>query len=172
MRTLADVTRWIGIACAMVAGLAMGVAMMWSGMRADAANHPTELASYAIVSRYEGEAKRFDFVRDGQVAYTLSGSLDTLCDEPALTLLDIDRDGDTDLLFRSCNHFGYLTHRGGTFEFIDLDRADPSHPDAPGLHTLWAWQVRHGGWPLLLGGAVFIFAVLAAGMSRVIASAD
>ena len=169
MRTLADVTRWFGIACAMVVGLAVGVAMMWSGMRADAANHPTELASYSIVSRYEGEAKRYDFVRDGEVAYSLFGSLDTLCDEPTLTLLDVDRDGETDLLFRSCNRFGYLTHHGGSFDFVELNRKTS---DAPGLHTLWAWQVRHGGWPLLLGGAVFIFAVLAAGMGRVIASAD
>jgi hypothetical protein len=152
-------SRWLPfIGAAIVA--ATGIAALVLGMRAREANEPTRFGPYSIESRVEGEAKYFDLIRDGKVARTLAGSLDTLCDPPTIAELDVDDDGKPDLYFRNCRGHGFLSQHGDELAYTDLAGPEPTN--------WWALQVFSGGVKLVLVG---IGACIAALISFAIAGA-
>jgi hypothetical protein len=136
-------SRWLPFIVAAILA-AVGIAALVLGMRAREANEPTRFGSYSIESRVEGEAKYFDLIRDGKVAHTLAGSLDTLCDPPTITELDVDGDGEADLYFRNCRGHGFLSHHGDELAYNNLAGPEPTN--------WWARQVFSGGVRLLVAG--------------------
>ena len=146
-------TRWLPFVGAAIMG-ALGIAVLILGMRAREANEPTRFGPYSIESRVEGEAQYFDLIRDGKVAHTLAGSLDTLCDPPTIAELDVDGDGEPDLYFRNCRGHGFLSRHGDELAYNSLAGAVPTH--------WWARQVFSGGIKLILIGIAACIAALIA----------
>lgn len=146
-------TRWLPfIGAAIIA--AVGITALVLGVRAREANEPTRFGPYSIESRVEGEAKYFDLIREGKVAHTLAGSLDTLCDPPSIAELDVDGDGEPDLSFRNCRGHGFLSRHGDELAYNDLAGPEPTN--------WWAHQVFSGGVRLVVVGIAACIAALIA----------
>ncbi len=137
-------SRWLPFTFALALAVA-GIVALTLGARACDAHAPTHFGPYAITMRIEGEAQYFDLVRDGTIAHTLAGSLDTLCDPPSVARFDVDGDGAADLYFRSCRGHGYLMMRGHSLDYVD--QGDGREPDG-----WWARQVLTGGMRLIVFG--------------------
>jgi hypothetical protein len=146
------VTRWIPFALSLAVA-AGGIVLLVLGARACDAHKPTRFGPYAITTRVEGEAKYFDLVRDGKVAHTLAGSLDTMCDPPFVARFDIDGGGAPELYFRNCRGHGYLVQRDDSVAYID--EGDGAEPDG-----WWARQVLGGGRRLIVLGTGLSLAAL------------
>jgi hypothetical protein len=78
-------------------------------------------ASYTITSRDVGEARYFDLVRDGQVEYSLAGTMD-LCDPPYLMRITDQRTGRPRLVIDNCGHYRLVDGRDGVFDDRFIDR--------------------------------------------------
>lgn len=101
---------------------------------------------YCVTKRVGGEQIDRIVARctGGPVEATLSGSTDTLCDDPWTLLIDMDRDGERDLYFHHCRGHGYLRFDSATsrLRYIDLGQFDPA--DAPALEGWWFGELRSG----------------------------
>lgn len=137
-------SRWLPFTFSLTLAVA-GIVALALGARACDAHAPTHFGPYAITQRVEGEAQYFDLVRNGTIAHTLAGSLDTLCDPPGVSRIDLDGDGAVDLYFRNCRGHGYLTMRGDSLAYID--QGDGREPDG-----WWTRQVLAGGTRLIVIG--------------------
>jgi hypothetical protein len=133
----------------------LGIGALALGLEACEARDPGRFGRYAIVAHVDGEAQYFDLVRDGRTAYTLAGSLDTLCEPPIVASFDVDGDGASDLYVRNCRGHGYLALRAGALEYVD--QGDGPEPDG-----WWARQVLAGGTRLIVHGVAWIVAALIA----------
>jgi len=153
--------RWLPFSLAGLLALAAAAAIVL-GARACDARNPTSVVlgseTYAVQSHVEGEAMYVDLVRDGHVAQSLAGSLDTMCDPPLSALFDVDSDGAPDLYFENCRGHGYVTQRARELTYVNLG-------DGPRPGGWWARQVFGGGKRLLaigIGlalGAVVVLAI-------------
>jgi hypothetical protein len=127
-----------------------GLVALLLGARACDAHDPDSFGPYTILTRTEGEAAYVDLERDGTIALTLAGSLDTLCDPPVVERLDDDC-----LYFRNCRGHGYVVQRAGGLAYID--EGDGPEPDG-----WWAHQVFEGGKRLIAVGVLLCLAALVA----------
>jgi hypothetical protein len=134
---------------ALPVGLAIaGLVALLLGGRACDGHDPDSFGPYNIVAHVEGEAEYIDLVRDGTVALTLAGSLDTLCDPPSVERLA----GDC-LYVRNCRGHGYVVQRAGGLAYID--EGDGPEPDG-----WWARQILEGGKRLIALGVLLCLAAL------------
>ena len=93
--------------------------------------------------------------RQGRVASSITGTV-RVCNDPDLIVLDVDRDGDSDIYYRTCNDRGYLAYEEGQFTRVDLGQPHPGEPS--GLNTFWAHQVGDGGRTMYVAGGLGIAA--------------
>lgn len=141
--------RWILTTTFALLALAGG-SVLYAGIVARSRFEPSEVrwgaAEYTVVVRREDQALLHEFRRDGRVAETLAGSTDTLCDDPWIMLIDIDRDGQLDVYHHTCRGHGYLRYAPATggVAYVDLGQFDLD--DAPILRSQWASEIMdwHG----------------------------
>lgn len=149
--------RWIlGTTFALLAFA--GASLLYAGIVARSRFEPQVVrlggAEYAVVTYREDQAVIHEFRRAGQVAQTLAGSTDTLCDDPWIMLIDIDGDGRLDVYHRTCRGHGYVTYAPATdgVAYVDLGQFDLD--DAPVLRSLWASEIMDWrGLRLIASGA-------------------
>lgn len=132
--------------------LALGLAAVVLGVAARFATSPTAITwggrDYAIVTRAETEAECFDFVSDGTTAFSLCGSLDSLCERPEAYVFDANGDGEDDVVVDTCSGRHVVSRRGGA---IGEQRVETLHPG------WWGRQVLDGGTELLVVGVLLGF---------------
>jgi hypothetical protein len=137
--------------------LALGAVALVLGIWARLAGSPDEVTwhgrTYAIEPHDEAEARCFDFVRDGQVAFRECGSTDTFCDPPTIARFDVDHDGTDDIFVETCSGPRYVTEKDGEI-------VEQWLPDPPRLGW-WARQVEGGGVELLVVGLLLVAAGVA-----------
>ena len=109
-----------------------------------------------VARRSEGQAMMHDFLRGTTVVHTLAGSLDSLCDNPRIMLLDIDGDSQLDVYHHHCGGHGYLRYQPAdrTLEHIELGSVEVS--DAPVIASLWASEIRDWRGLRFIGGGLLL----------------
>lgn len=109
-----------------------------------------------VVPRFERQAMMHDLVRGTTVVHTLAGSLDTLCDDPWIMLLDVDGDSQLDVYHHHCGGHRYLRYQPATrtLEHVELGSVEIS--DAPVLDSLWVREMKDWRGLRLIGGGVLL----------------
>ncbi|WP_245814426.1 hypothetical protein [Cystobacter ferrugineus] len=114
-----------------------------------------------------GQAMAIDFLRrdDGNVAESIAGRTDLVCEPPHLMLLDRDGDGEAEVYFTTCDESGFVVHRGGGQLMVE-QLGEPEAARLRVLHSFWFRQLRDGGWPLLLlGGSSALLGAVGLGLA-------
>ena len=138
--------------------LALGIVAVVLGVAARLASAPTAITwdgrDFHLYTHREAEAQCFDIVDDHSVtAFSLCGSLDTLCDEPEAYVFDANGDGERDVVVTTCSGAHVVTFRDGE---IAQQRVEALRPG------WWGRQVLDGGFELLVVGALLVLAGLVA----------
>jgi len=156
---------WILVTTFALLGLA-GASLLSAGIVARGRFEPSSVrwgdAEYTIVTRHQDQALLHELHRHGQIAETLAGSTDTLCDDPWIMLIDIDGDGRLDVYHRTCRGHGYLRYAPATdsLAYVDLGQFDLD--DAPILRSEWASELMdwHGLRLIAVGATAGLVAVV------------
>ncbi|MET0402209.1 MAG: hypothetical protein ABW123_07375 [Cystobacter sp.] len=135
--------------CTGVLALVMGLV---ANSRRDSETVTWGQDSFLVKRSDLGQAMAIDFLRyDGEVAASIAGRTDLLCEPPHLLLIDLDGDGELEVFFTTCDESGVISHQGrGQLGTGQLGEQEASQ--LPVLRSFWFHQLREGGWTLLVLG--------------------